>query len=152
MIRRPTRSKRTDTLVPYTTLFRSELRRERGAGHIKVYGGGGGVIVPEEIARLAKSGVKIFSPEDGQSMGLVGMINSMIRDCDIDLWQEKAVTADAVLSGDRFAVARAITGAELGELGEDVLVRLREAAAARTTPVLGIPGTGGSGKDRKSTR
>nr|WP_179503712.1 fused isobutyryl-CoA mutase/GTPase IcmF [Nocardioides daedukensis] len=123
-----------------------ELLRERGAGHIKVYGGGGGVIVPEEIARLAKSGVKIFSPEDGQSMGLVGMINSMIRDCDIDLWQEQAVTADAVLSGDRFAVARAITGAELGELGEDVLVRLREAAAARTTPVLGITGTGGSGK------
>src|SRR3546814_12058406 len=74
------------------------------------------------------------------------MINSRNRDCDIDLWQEKAVTADAVLSGDRFAVARAITGAELGELGEDVLVRLREAAAARTTPVLGITGTGGSGK------
>src|SRR3546814_14573152 len=74
------------------------------------------------------------------------MINSRNRDCDIDLWQEKAVTADAVLSGDRFAVARAITGAELGPLGEDVLVRLREAPAARTTPVLGITGTGGSGK------
>src|SRR3546814_12299690 len=68
-----------------------ELLRERGAGHIKVYGGGGGVIVPEEIARLAKSGVKIFSPEDGQSMGLVGMINSMIRDCDIDLDRKSVV-------------------------------------------------------------
>src|SRR4249920_337570 len=63
-----------------------ELLRERGAGHIKVYGGGGGVIVQDEIERLAKSGVTVFSPEDGQTMGLVGMINSMIRACDVDLW------------------------------------------------------------------
>ncbi|MFS3129152.1 fused isobutyryl-CoA mutase/GTPase IcmF [Nocardioides sp. Bht2] len=119
---------------------------ERGAGHIKVYGGGGGVIVPEEIARLAKSGVKIFSPEDGQRLGLVGMINSMIEACDIDLWQAGGVTAEAVLTGDRFSVARAITGAELGELPADVLDAINAAAAARVVPVLGITGTGGSGK------
>jgi methylmalonyl-CoA mutase len=59
--------------------------RERGAGHVKVYGGGGGVIVHDEIERLRKSGVTIFSPEDGQRMGLVGMINTMVRDCDVDL-------------------------------------------------------------------
>jgi len=123
-----------------------ELLRERGAGHIKVYGGGGGVIVADEIDRLARSDVKIFSPEDGQTLGLVGMINSMIRDCDVDLWQQGAVSADAVLAGDRFAVARAITGAESGELPDDVLAELRAAAAARTAPVLGITGTGGSGK------
>jgi isobutyryl-CoA mutase len=123
-----------------------ELLRERGAGHIKVYGGGGGVIVADEIERLAKSGVKVFSPEDGQTMGLVGMINSMIRECDVDLWQQAQVSADAVISGDRFSVARAITGAEGAELSEEILERLRAAAADRVVPVLGITGTGGSGK------
>nr|WP_067432994.1 fused isobutyryl-CoA mutase/GTPase IcmF [Nocardioides jensenii] len=123
-----------------------ESLRERGAGHIKVYGGGGGVIVPEEIARLKKSGVVIFSPEDGQRLGLVGMINTMIQACDVDLWKSGGVKADAVISGDRFAVARALTGAELGELPADVLSNLKEAAASRVVPVLGITGTGGSGK------
>ncbi|HEY3015827.1 MAG TPA: fused isobutyryl-CoA mutase/GTPase IcmF, partial [Nocardioides sp.] len=123
-----------------------ELLRERGAGHIKVYGGGGGVIVADEIARLAKSGVTIFSPEDGQTLGLVGMINTMIRDCDVDLWRQAQVSADAVISGDRFSVARAITGAESGKLSEEMLERLRSAAADRVVPVLGITGTGGSGK------
>ncbi len=123
-----------------------ELLRERGAGHIKVYGGGGGVIVADEIDRLAKSGVTIFSPEDGQTLGLVGMINSMIRDCDVALWQRAQVSADAVISGDRFSVARAITGAESGELDAEMLERLRSAAADRVVPVLGITGTGGSGK------
>src|SRR4029079_12853023 len=120
-----------------------ELLRERGAGHIKVYGGGGGVIVPDEIERLATRGVKVFSPEDGQNMGLVGMINSMIRECDVDLWEQTQVSADAVISGDRFSVARAITGAENGELPEAMLERLRSAAADRVVPVLGITGTGG---------
>ncbi|MEU3947729.1 fused isobutyryl-CoA mutase/GTPase IcmF [Streptomyces sp. NPDC029526] len=120
--------------------------RERGAGHIRVVGGGGGVIVPEEIDRLRGSGVTIFSPEDGQRMGLAGMVNSVIRDCDTDLWDSGAADADAVLAGDRFAIARAITGAELGKLPADFLGRLRAAAAGRVVPVLGITGTGGSGK------
>src|SRR3954451_14417293 len=89
-----------------------ESLRERGADHIRVVGGGGGVIVPEEIARLRKSGVTIFSPEDGQRMGLVGMVNSVVADCDVDLWDVKQVSGDAVLTGDRFAIARAVTGAE----------------------------------------
>src|SRR6187200_3376848 len=75
-----------------------ESLRERGAGHVHVVGGGGGVIVHDEIDRLRQSGVTIFSPEDGQKMGLVGMINSMIRDCDLDMWAQQQVTADAVLS------------------------------------------------------
>ncbi|WP_418955427.1 fused isobutyryl-CoA mutase/GTPase IcmF [Streptomyces tritici] len=120
--------------------------RERGADHIRVVGGGGGVIVPEEITRLRSSGVTIFSPEDGQRMGLAGMINSVVRDCDFDLWDGKPADAAAVVAGDRFAVARAITGAELGKLSPDFLDRLRAAAAGRVTPVLGITGTGGSGK------
>lgn len=123
-----------------------ETLRAAGADHVRVVGGGGGVIVPAEIARLRESGVTIFSPEDGQKMGLVGMINSVVADCDIDLWADRAVTVEQVLSGDRFAVARAITGAEEGRLDEAVLTEVRAAAARRVVPVLGITGTGGSGK------
>ncbi|HWJ80935.1 MAG TPA: cobalamin-dependent protein, partial [Nocardioides sp.] len=121
-----------------------ERLRERGAGHVKVVGGGGGVIVHDEIDRLARAGVRIFSPEDGQRLGLPGMVNTVVEDCDVDLWEVHQVSADEVLSGDRTALARAITGAESGRLPEATLVRLREAAAG--TPVLGLTGTGGSGK------
>ncbi len=123
-----------------------ESLREAGAGHVRVVGGGGGVIVPEEIERLRGSGVTIFSPEDGQRLGLPGMINSVIEDCDYDLWEVGAAEVDAVLAGERTAVARAITGAETGRLPEQDRSRYAEAAAARTVPVLGITGTGGSGK------
>jgi len=123
-----------------------ESLRAAGAGHVRVVGGGGGVIVPKEIQRLRESGVTIFSPEDGQKMGLVGMINSVVADCDVDLWADRQVTAEQVLSGDRFAVARAITGAEGGRLDDGLLEEVRRAAARRVVPVLGITGTGGSGK------
>ena len=126
-----------------------ESLRTQGAGHVKVVGGGGGVIVPEEIARLRASGVTIFSPEDGQRMGLVGMINSVVADCDVDLLEAGrggAVTADRVLAGERFAIARAITAAEQGRLAGGLLDELRSAATAHAVPVLGITGTGGSGK------
>ncbi|WSQ13650.1 methylmalonyl-CoA mutase family protein [Streptomyces sp. NBC_01231] len=118
--------------------------RAQGADHVRVVGGGGGVIVPEEITRLRGNGVTIFSPEDGQRMGLAGMVNSVVRDCDFDLWDGKPADASAVLAGDRFAIARAITGAELGKLPKDFLEQL--GATARPVPVLGITGTGGSGK------
>jgi methylmalonyl-CoA mutase len=123
-----------------------ELLRAQGAGHIKVVGGGGGVIVPEEIARLRKAGVTIFSPEDGQRMGLVGMINSVVEACDFDVWSLHEPDSNAVLAGDRAAIARAVTGAEQGRLPVEFRARVQEAATRRTTPVLGITGTGGSGK------
>lgn len=123
-----------------------ESLRERGAGHVKVYGGGGGVIVPEEIARLREAGVTIFSPEDGQRLGLAGMINTMIEACDRDLWDERQSGADAVISGERGALARAITGAQLDRLEPAFLDTIRAASASSGTPVLGITGTGGSGK------
>ncbi|MFK0021230.1 fused isobutyryl-CoA mutase/GTPase IcmF [Streptomyces sp. NPDC090798] len=123
-----------------------ESLRAQGAEHVRVVGGGGGVIVPEEIARLRNSGVTIFSPQDGQRMGLAGMVNSVVRDCDFDLWDGKPAGVAALLAGDRFAIARAITGAELGKLPADLLEQVRTAAVARTVPVLGITGTGGSGK------
>ncbi|RYJ00874.1 MAG: methylmalonyl-CoA mutase, partial [Actinomycetales bacterium] len=88
-----------------------QLLAERGAGHIKVYGGGGGVIVPEEIARLREAGVRIFSPQDGQRLGLVGMINQLIEECDVDLTELGVPDSDAVLAGDSAAVSRAVTAA-----------------------------------------
>src|ERR687897_856370 len=88
-----------------------ESLRAAGAGHVRVVGGGGGVIVPKEIQRLRESGVTIFSPEDGQKMGLVGMINSVVADCDFDPWQTRPAAIEAVLAGDRLAIARALTGA-----------------------------------------
>ena len=126
-----------------------ESLRARGAGHVQVVGGGGGVIVHDEITRLRESGVTIFSPEDGQRMGLVGMINSVVATCDVDLLDSEhggTVGAEQVLSGDRFAVARAITAAEQGRLDAGVLDELKAAAARHDVPTLGITGTGGSGK------
>ncbi len=123
-----------------------QLLRENGADHIKVVGGGGGVIVPDEIARLAKSGVHIFSPEDGQKLGLAGMINSVIKDCDYDPWDISHPDLEAIISGDRSHVARAITGAQEDELSAELVAGIHAAAAKRTVPILGITGTGGSGK------
>lgn len=79
-------------------------------------------------------------------MGLAGMVNTVVRDCDFDLWDGKPADLTAVLVGDRFAIARALTGAELGKLPPEFRQELRTTAAARHVPVLGITGTGGSGK------
>ncbi|MBF6061927.1 cobalamin-dependent protein [Nocardia terpenica] len=119
--------------------------REAGAGHVRIFGGGGGVIVAEEIARLAESGVRIFSPEDGQRLGLPGMINELIRDCDVDLSTAPA-PVEAVLSGERKALARTITCLQQDTLPQADRDALAAAAAGRVAPVLGITGTGGSGK------
>ena len=129
--------------VEYFSYLR-EMLNEQGASHIRVYGGGGGVIVPSEIALLADRGVKIFSPEDGQRLGLVGMIGSMVDECDVAL--EEIPSLEAVLSGQDTALARAITLLEDGRAPEGLRAGILSAASASTTPVLGITGTGGSGK------
>ncbi|QRP44010.1 fused isobutyryl-CoA mutase/GTPase IcmF [Amycolatopsis sp. FDAARGOS 1241] len=124
-----------------------ELLRERGAGHIKVFGGGGGVIVREEIDLLHSRGVaRIFSPEDGYEMGLPGMINSMIKACDVDLAAQPPASVDKLLSGDVPALARVITQLQREKLTDEWLTAITEAANKREVPVLGITGTGGSGK------
>jgi isobutyryl-CoA mutase len=125
--------------------FLGQQLAEAGASDVKVFGGGGGVIVPEEIKRLADAGVRIFSPEDGQRLGLPRMINELIRDCDVDLTADPA-PVEAVLAGERRALARTITCLQGGRLPDDVRTTLAEAAVSRTVPVLGITGTGGSGK------
>jgi len=122
-----------------------ELLRERGAGHVKVYGGGGGVIVPREIELLRSRGVaRIFSPEDGQHLGLPGMINIMIQECDVDLADNPPASWDGLFAGEQATLARALTLAEAGRLPS--ALRKRLATVDRPVPVLGITGTGGSGK------
>jgi isobutyryl-CoA mutase len=118
----------------------------RGAAHVKVFGGGGGVIVPEEIALLHERGVaRIYSPADGQRLGLPGMIAEMLAACDVALPVDQ-LRADDVLAGEEPAVARAITAVEQGRAPAELLEALRAAADARPVPALGITGTGGAGK------
>ncbi len=124
-----------------------DLLREAGAGHVKVFGGGGGVIVAAEIAELQDYGVeRIYSPEDGQRMGLPGMIADMIRrsDCDLSVHAPKSI--DALDSGARRALASCITALENGKLDPALHSELRKRADTATTPTLGITGTGGAGK------
>ena len=128
-----------------------DLLRERGGAHIKVFGGGGGVIVPDEIRELHDYGVtRIFSPEDGQRLGLQGMINEIVAACDVDLAATLPTSLDALRTGDRFicshALARLITGLENGTVPAALRAKLLAEAATSTVPALGITGTGGAGK------
>ena len=119
-----------------------DLLRERGADHIKVFGGGGGVIIPTEIERLEAYGVaKIFSPEDGRHMGLQGMIDQMMVEADYDTRTIAQQAPDALGHGDHGAMARAITAVELGDDPE-----LPARTKAASAPVIGLTGTGGAGK------
>ncbi|QDZ30085.1 fused isobutyryl-CoA mutase/GTPase IcmF [Noviherbaspirillum sp. UKPF54] len=128
-----------------------DLLKQRGGAHIKVFGGGGGVIVPSEIAELHAYGVaRIFSPEDGQRMGLAGMIGSMVEACDVDLSTYAPASLDALTGGDiadrQRPLAQLITALENGKADPALKNALHQAADTITTPVLGITGTGGAGK------
>ncbi|WP_334154718.1 fused isobutyryl-CoA mutase/GTPase IcmF [Tepidimonas sp.] len=127
-----------------------DLLRQRGGEHIQVFGGGGGVIVPSEIRELMDYGVgRIYSPEDGQRMGLQGMIGEMVMRCDRDL-SPYAPRDIAAIQGHSDAAWRAlaqlITAVENGQADPNLLASLRAAAADTRVPVLGITGTGGAGK------
>jgi len=128
-----------------------DLLKAGGGENIKVFGGGGGVIVPEELSELHAYGVsRIYTPEDGQRMGLQGMINEVVEIADVELPPLPANTAAEVLDllpgGNRRLLARIITGLENGEFPETLRQAIVAAAAERRTPVLGITGTGGAGK------
>jgi methylmalonyl-CoA mutase len=128
-----------------------DLLKERGGAHIKVFGGGGGVIVPSEIADLHAYGVtRIFSPEDGQRMGLVGMILSMIQMCDIDLSSYAPTGLDTLRKGElgerQRPLAQLITVLENNKVSSVLKAALHQAADLIRIPVLGITGTGGAGK------
>ena len=127
-----------------------DLLKEAGAEHIKIFGGGGGVIVPAEIKELEAYGVeRIYSPYDGQNLGLVGMIDDMIERCSLGTYSDVSVVSSE-LAGEsgRNNLSRLITAIERDELSEEQLNSLREQAQflSGTVPVLGITGTGGAGK------
>ncbi len=127
-----------------------DLLKSRGGEHIQVFGGGGGVIVPAEIRELQDYGVtRIYSPEDGQKMGLAGMIGEMVMRCDRDL-SPYAPKALAAIEGQGEmnwrALAQLITVLENGSADAAIVSALREQAQTRKVPVLGITGTGGAGK------
>ena len=120
-----------------------DLLKARGGSHVRVFGGGGGVIVPAEIAELHAYGVeRIYSPEDGQRMGLAGMIGEMMMRCDFDL---AALPAAEGVAG-WGALARRITLLENGRADEAMKTGLHGRARAAKVPVIGITGTGGAGK------
>lgn len=127
-----------------------DLLKARGGEHIQVFGGGGGVIVPAEIRELQAYGVaRIYSPEDGQRMGLAGMIGEMVMRCDHDLSPHAPTNAAALQGhGDAAwrALAQAITALENGKAEAGFKAALAAAAKGTTIPVLGITGTGGAGK------
>ncbi|WP_431803018.1 fused isobutyryl-CoA mutase/GTPase IcmF [Halobacillus andaensis] len=129
-----------------------DLLREKGAGHIRVYGGGGGVIIPREIKELHEYGVaRVFSPEDGRERGLQGMINMMMEECDFlpPLQNVEEAVAD-LTKGDHQSIARFITYVENNSKAEREAVATFESALKDSVdhniPVLGITGTGGAGK------
>ena len=125
-----------------------DMLRERGADHVSVFGGGGGVIVREEIEELHAYGVsRIYSPGDGQSMGLTGMIDDMLNRARCDLSARLPENLDGLLNGDPLDLARWITGVEGGTVAEPRLAQVRALVAQRSLPpILGITGTGGAGK------
>ncbi|MGA8260839.1 MAG: methylmalonyl-CoA mutase family protein, partial [Arenicellales bacterium] len=126
-----------------------DMLAERGAGHIQVFGGGGGVIVPEEIEELQRYGVaRIYSPADGQNLGLKGMIEDMLSRVRFDPSVKQPPAIDAVTQGDRVQLARLITAIENDTLSSLAKAQLEKAVSQNTVkiPVLGITGTGGAGK------
>lgn len=130
-----------------------DLLKEKGASHIRIYGGGGGVIIPSEIKELHDYGIaRIFSPEDGRIHGLQGMINMMMEECDYPTVKTVTNEIDLLREKNIQAISKLITLAEKQELDQQEVATTAEAAfekiksLAQEVPVVGITGTGGAGK------
>lgn len=125
-----------------------DLLKEKGCEHIKLFGGGGGVILPTEIDELHAYGItKIYSPDDGRALGLQGMINDLLRQCDYATGTNLNGEVTKFVQRDYKSIAKIISAAEnFNEENTDVLKGIEDKAKVSTTPVLGITGTGGAGK------
>ena len=125
-----------------------DLLHEKGAPHIKIFGGGGGVILPREIEELHEYGIAgIFSPEDGMQLGLQGMINKQIEEADFSTLKGNYLELLEKVSTERPEIlANLITAAELGGDGQTIYLVEEAKKRAKNTPVIGITGTGGAGK------
>ena len=125
-----------------------DLLQEKGAGHIKIFGGGGGVILPEEIKDLMAYGItRIYSPDDGREMGLQGMINDLVQKADFAIGDSLNGEVNILHEKDPKSIARVISSAEnFPDVAKDALERIHNKNKDSKTPVLGITGTGGAGK------
>lgn len=128
--------------------YMHDLLKERGSGHIKIFGGGGGVILPSEIKMLMNYGIaRIYSPDDGRKMGLQGMINDLVKKSDFPIGNDLNVNLKDLKKKDSKAIARVISAAEnFPEMAKNFLDNIKEVNIDSTVPVLGITGTGGAGK------
>ena len=125
-----------------------DLLQERNAGHIRIFGGGGGVILPEEIRELMEYGItRIYTPDDGRAMGLQGMINDLVEKSDFPTGEEGIDDVSELSRSNPLAIAKIISGAEnFHEKHKEILDQIHARARTTRTPVLGITGTGGAGK------
>jgi methylmalonyl-CoA mutase len=125
-----------------------DLLKEKGASHIKIFGGGGGTILPSEMEELHGYGItRIYGPDDGREMGLQGMINDMIEKCDVPTGLNLNGEAGRLGEQNWTDIAKLISAAENNPEGsKDEFVKVAAGAEKSTTPVLGITGTGGAGK------
>lgn len=129
-----------------------DLLRDGGASHINVFGGGGGVIVPDEIKQLEAYGVaKIFTPQDGADWGLQSIINHMVERMDFSTVNKQDIDVDGLSSADKYRVANLITAIEQAESGrtsglQQLRLQLTRNIDRRKPPIIGITGTGGAGK------
>lgn len=128
--------------------YMKDLLEEKGAGHIKVFGGGGGVILPEEIKELHEYGItRIYSPDDGRELGLQGMINDLVEQSDFPTGKDLKEETTKIKTKDSSAIARLISAAEnYPEEAKSQLEEVHQMAEKVKTPILGITGTGGAGK------
>ncbi len=128
--------------------YMCDLLNEKGAGHIKIFGGGGGVILPEEIKELMDYGVtRIYSPDDGRTLGLQGMINDLVQKSDFAIGNVLNGEITNLNKKEIGSIARLISSAEnFPEIAKESLAVIHKKNKNSTTPVLGITGTGGSGK------